>query len=241
MTLRPTVAFVLAAGLGQRMRPLTAERPKPLVPLAGKPLIDHVLDRLAENGIERVIVNLHYLSAKLEAHLKPRVRPQIELSHERERLLDTGGGISKVLDRLGAQPFLVHNSDSVWIEGMGSNLERLFAAWDDEDMDCLLMLAPVISSVGYDGLGDFGMDPEGRVARRAEGGVAPFAFSGVSLCHPRIFDGSPDGAFSLNVLWDRLIESKRLFGLRMEGIWMHVGTPESVKAAERCLETGTLD
>ena len=232
---RPTSAFVLAAGKGERMRPLTNTIPKPLVPLAHKPLIDHVLDRLASAGIKRAVVNIHYHADKLEKHLAHRTAPKIILSNERDELLDTGGGALRALPKLGAEPFVIHNSDSVWIEGLGSNLERLLDAWDEKEMDSLMLVAPLAASIGYDGLGDFQMDPTGRLTRQSGPRLAPFVFAGVSIAHPRLFDNAPKGPFSLNKLWDRAIEKGRLYGLRLEGIWMHVGTPEALKEAETAL------
>lgn len=233
MTDRVTTAMVLAAGLGTRMRPLTDTMPKPLVPVNGKPLIDHVLDRLAAAGIARAVVNVHHFADQIEAHLEHRVRPAITISDERDALLDTGGGVVRALPRLGSAPFVIHNSDSVWVEGIGSNIARLVAAFDPERMDSLLLLALGATSVGYDGHGDFLMAPDGVLTRRPERGEAPFAFTGVSIARPRLFDGAPEGRFSLNVLWDRAIERKRLYGLRLDGVWMHVGTPEAIEDAER--------
>ncbi|MEZ5898108.1 MAG: nucleotidyltransferase family protein [Hyphomicrobiaceae bacterium] len=231
-TLRPSTAFVLAAGLGTRMRPLTNDIPKPLVKLDGKPLIDHALDRLAAAGVTRAIVNVHHHADQLEAHLAKRKRPQIIISDERGLLLETGGGIAHALPLLGTDAFIIHNSDSVWIEGPGSNLERLLNAWDETRMDSLLLLAPATTSLGYEGRGDFFMDSNGRLTRRSGALVAPFVFAGVSVAHPRLLDGAPKGKFSLNMPWDTAIERGRLFGVRMEGTWMHVGDPKALKAAE---------
>lgn len=229
-------AIVLAAGLGTRMAPANGGTlPKPLVQLAGRALIDHVLDRQAEAGIERAVVNVHHKADLIEAHLKGRRAPRIELSDERDKLLDTGGGVKRALPRLGRDPFLIHNSDSVWIEGVGSNLTRLFEAWEDARMDCLMLLALASQSLGYQGRGDFAFAADGRIRRRVEQEIVPFAFTGVSLAHPRLFDGSPDGAFSLNVVWDKAIAAGRAFGVRMEGTWMHVGTPDALAQAEQRL------
>jgi MurNAc alpha-1-phosphate uridylyltransferase len=236
MTFQPKAAFVLAAGLGLRMRPLTESLPKPLVRLNGRPLIDHVLDRLEGAGIGRVVINVHHLADQLVRHLEGRRRPHLVLSDERAKLLDTGGGVKKALKTLGAEPFLIHNADSVWIEGVGSNLARLARAWDEERMDGLLLLAAVTESVGYDGRGDFILGPDGAIRRRGEREFAPFAFTGVSIAHPRLFADSPKGPFSLNLLWDRAIEHGRLYGVRLEGVWMHVGSPEALEAAERLME-----
>ena len=238
MTFQPKAAMILAAGLGQRMRPLTDTIPKPLVHLAGQPLIDHVLDRLATAGVERAVVNVHYLADALITHLESRRTPRIVFSDERAHLLDTGGGVVKALARLGPEPFLVHNSDSVWIEGIGSNLARLAAAWDSTHMDCLLLLAPGTSTIGYDGRGDFFLTPGGLVQRRRERDLAPFVFTGVSIAHPRLFDGAPDGPFSLNLVWNRAIAKGRLHGIRFEGVWMHIGTPEALAEAEQLIATG---
>ena len=227
--------MVLAAGLGQRMRPLTGTIPKPMVQLAGKPLIDHVLDRLDSAGMTRAVVNVHYLADKLEAHLKARKRPQIVISDERGVLLDTGGGVVRALPLLGSGPFLIHNSDSVWIDGLGNNLERLIGAFDTNRMDSLMLLASAATSIGYDGSGDFNMDGNGRLERQSGARIAPFVFTGVSIAHPRLFEKAPEGRFSLNVLWDRAIESQRLYGMRLDGIWMHAGTPEAVTEAETAL------
>ena len=232
---RPTSAFVLAAGKGERMRPLTAKIPKPLVQLGGKPLIDHVLDRLQAAGIRKAVVNIHYLGDKLEHHLARRSAPRIVISDERGALLDTGGGARKAMPEFGESAFIIHNSDSVWIEGLGSNLERLLDAWDEKTMDSLMLVAPLAASIGYDGSGDFVMDSLGRLTRQSGARMAPFVFAGVSIAHPRLFSGSPEGAFSLNKLWDKAIDRGRLYGLRLEGIWMHVGTPQALAEAEAAL------
>lgn len=232
---RITTAFVLAAGIGTRMRPLTDTMPKPLVKLAGKPLIDHALDRLEAAGCTRAVVNVHHFADQIERHLAARTRPDITISDERDVLLETGGGALRALPLLGGSPFIIHNSDSVWIEGMGSNIARLIGNWDDAAMDALLLLAPSASSLGYDGQGDFHMDADGRLSRRTTARVAPFVFAGVSIASPRLFRNAPSGAFSLNVLWNRAMEQGRLFGLRLEGIWMHVGTPAAVAEAESAI------
>jgi len=234
---RPEVGIVLAAGLGSRMRPLTDQVPKPLVRLKGRALIDHVLDRLATAGVARAVVNVHYMADAIEVHLRQRKSPQVVISDERGLLLDTGGGVVHALPLLGRGPFLIHNSDSVWIEGVGSNLERLFAAWDGGAMDSLMLLASAATSLGYEGAGDFSMGTDGRLMRRGERQMAPFVFTGVSIAHPRMFAGAPQGAFSLNRLWDDAIDKGRLFGIRLEGLWMHVGTPEALTEAERWIES----
>jgi MurNAc alpha-1-phosphate uridylyltransferase len=215
------------------MRPLTDELPKPLVRFNGRALLDHVLDRLSEGGFEEAIVNVHYLADLIEAHLVGRSRPKIRISDERGRLLDTGGGVTAALPLLGEAPFLIHNSDSVWLEGVGSSLGRLVDSWDGDRMDSLMLMAPIARSLGYDGRGDFYLDGDGLVSRRRPGEFAPFVFTGVSIAHPRMFNDAPDGAFSLNKLWDKAIEAGRLYGVRLDGIWMHIGTPEALTDAER--------
>jgi MurNAc alpha-1-phosphate uridylyltransferase len=235
MTAKVTTAMVLAAGFGTRMRPLTDTMPKPLVPLKGKPLIDHVLDRLAAAGIARAVVNVHHFADQIESHLAGRTKPAITISDERGEQLDTGGGVVKALPLLGRGPFLIHNSDSVWVDGIGSNIGRLVETFDPERMDSLMLLALGATSIGYEGHGDFLMAADGVLTRRGERGEAPFAFTGVSIAHPRLFKDAPKGRFSLNVLWDRAIERGRLFGMRLDGVWMHVGTPQSVEDAESWL------
>lgn len=232
-TARPTTAFVLAAGLGNRMRPLTDDKPKPMVPLAGRPLIDHVLDRLAAAGITRAVVNVHYKAEVLLAHLSSREAPRIAVSDERAELLETGGGVVKARALIGDAPFLVHNSDTVWLEHGVANLDRLIGAWDRLRMDSLLLLAERTRSIGYDGAGDFELAADGRVSRRQKGQATPFVFAGVSIAHPRLIEGAPAGAFSLNLLWDRAIAAGRLYGVVLDGLWMHVGTPEALVEAEQ--------
>lgn len=228
-------AFVLAAGLGTRMRPLTNHVPKPLVRLGGRTLIDHVLDRIAAAGIERAVVNVHHLADQIERHLEGRSAPKIVISDERHALLDTGGGLKRALALLGPGAFLIHNSDSVWIERSRDNIRALIEAWDETRMDTLMLLADRASSLGYDGKGDFLMDRNGVLTRRSLEAESDLVFAGVSIAHPRLLASSPDGAFSLNLLWDRASAAGRLFGLRLDGEWMHVGTPDSLAAAERRL------
>jgi MurNAc alpha-1-phosphate uridylyltransferase len=231
-------AMVLAAGYGERMRPLTLRMPKPLVPLAGRPLVDHVLDRLAGAGVTTAIVNVHYLPEQLEAHLAARKGkpPQILVSDERAVLLDTGGGAKKALPLLGPGPFFIHNADSVWSEGPTPALSRMLRLWNPAAMDCLLLLAPVATSIGYNAKGDFAMSPDGRLTRRKKAEPVPFAFAGVSLCDERLFKDAPEGTFSLNLLWDRALAKGRLYGMRLDGRWMHVGTPEALTEAETSFE-----
>lgn len=228
----PRRAMVLAAGIGKRMRPVSATVPKPLIEVAGLPLIDRALDRLGEAGVEEAVVNVHYLADLVEAHVKKRKAPRVLVSDERSQLLETGGGIAKALPLLGDAPFYLLNSDSFWIEGPRPNLDWLAAGWNEETMDALLMLAPTVASVGYDGLGDFLMDKDGRLSRRPERIVAPFVYPGTAILSPRLFKDVPEGAFSLNLLFDRAIAAGRLHGVRMDGIWLHVGTPEAIREAE---------
>ncbi len=231
-----TTAMTLAAGFGKRMMPLTLDRPKPMVELDGRPMIDHVLDRLARAGIENCIVNLHYQADVLENHLRQRrEKPLITFSSERDTILDTGGGIKRALPLIGDRPFVLHNSDSVWIEGQTDNIARLLNQYDAEKMDCLLLLAPTKTCLGYEGKGDFLMDSHGRLRRRRSDEISPFVFTGVSIQHPRLFENSPDGAFSINQLWDRALAAGRVYGLLFEGTWMHVGTPEALRQAEKAI------
>ena len=231
----PTRAMVLAAGLGTRMRPLTDKLPKPLVPVAGKALIDHVLERLAGAGVTTAVVNVHHMAEAIETHLKGRTRPRIVISDERGELLDTGGGVVRALPLLGEKPFFHVNSDTIWIEGVTPNLSRLAAMFDPAQMDGVVLLAATAASIGYDGRGDFAMAPDGRLKRRAEREVVPFVYAGAAVLSPSLFAGVPAGAFSLNRMFDRAIETGRLFGLRLEGTWMHVGTPAAIQAAEAAI------
>lgn len=228
---RPSTAFVLAAGLGTRMRPLTGTLPKPLVPLAGRAMIDHVLDRLAEAGICKAVVNVHYLADKIETHLQARKSPQIVISNERDTLLETGGGVVRALPLIGDMPFIIHNSDSVWIEGASSNITRLLDSWDDKRMDSIMLLAPSATSLGYDGCGDFNVAEDGRLTRRITDKTAPYVFAGVSIIHPCMFKGETERPFSLNRIWDRAIAARRLYGVVLDGQWMHVGTPQALDDA----------
>lgn len=228
-------AFVLAAGLGTRMRPHNGHLPKPLVTVGGKSLIDYGLDRLAEAGIERAVVNVHYLADALERHLVARQKPRIVISDERGMLLGTGGGIANALPQLGSGPFFLINADTFWLDGVKPNFARLSDTFDAEEMDALLLLAPTAGSIGYAGRGDFAMLPDGRLKRRGEQQVVPFVYAGAALLSPALFADAPSGAFSLMLLFDRVAAQGRLFGLRLEGLWMHVGTPEAVAAAEAAL------
>jgi N-acetyl-alpha-D-muramate 1-phosphate uridylyltransferase len=228
----PRTALVLAAGRGKRMRPLTATTPKPLVEVAGRSLVDHVLDRLAAVGVEKAVVNVHYLADLVEVHVGKRAAPRVEVSDERRLLLDTGGAVVKALPQLGGEPFFHLNSDTIWIEGARPNLEVLAERWDPDRMDGILMLASTVTAIGYDGAGDFEMDKDGRLTRRQERTVAPFVYAGAAILHPRVFDGLPQEPFSLNRAFDEMIAAGRLYGMRMDGIWLHVGTPAAIREAE---------
>ena len=228
----PKTAMVLAAGLGVRMRPLTDTMPKPLVQVAGRALIDHVLDKLADAGVEQAVVNVHYFAEQIERHLASRKRPRIVISDERGLLLGTGGGVVKALPVLGGEPFFHINSDTIWIDGATPNLARLAAAFDPAAMDALLLLAPSIGSIGYAGPGDFALAPDGRLTARAEGERAPFVYAGAAILSPALFDRAPEGEFSLTVLFERAAIKGRLRGLRLDGRWMHVGSPDAISAAE---------
>jgi MurNAc alpha-1-phosphate uridylyltransferase len=227
--------MIMAAGLGTRMRPLTNDRPKPLIEIAGKALIDHSIDRLVASGVKLVVVNAHYRADMLRAHLARRKDVEIRISEESDEILGTGGGILKALPNFGDEPFFVLNSDSVWVEGMGHALDRMKERWDGDSMDALLLMASMVTAIGFEGSGDFNMDAEGRLTRAAEKRLSPFAYPGVQIVHPRIFAPAKPGNFSMNVLWDIAIGSGRLYGIRLDGVWMHVGTPEAVEEAERFL------
>jgi MurNAc alpha-1-phosphate uridylyltransferase len=231
----PKTAMVLAAGLGERMRPLTEKMPKPLVEVAGKPLIEHVLDKLADAGVETAVVNVHYLADMIEKKLAARKNPCIVFSDERKLILNTGGGITKALPLLGNAPFYLVNSDTMWIDGVRDNLTRLAENFDPARMDALLLLAPSAGSTGYSGRGDFAMTSDGRLQSRAEREVVPFVYAGVAILSPALFKGAPDGAFSLTKLFDRAAEADRLHGLRLDGLWMHVGTPDAIGLAEQAI------
>jgi len=235
----PRSAMVLAAGFGARMRPLTATMPKPLVQVDGRALLDHVLDRLADAGVERAVVNVHYLAEQIIAHTAARAKPKVTISDERGLLLDTGGGVVKALAELGDAPFFHINSDTIWIDGVKPNLLRLAEGFDAAAMDALLLLAPTAGSVGYAGRGDFTMAPDGRLQRRGERDVAPFVYAGAAILSPSLFAGAPRDAFPLTALFDRAAAAGRLAGLRLEGLWMHVGTPEAIVEAEQAIRAST--
>ncbi|MEO1103070.1 MAG: nucleotidyltransferase family protein [Pseudomonadota bacterium] len=225
--------MVLAAGRGARMRPLSAMTPKPLIEVAGKALIDHLFDRLEAGGVRRFVVNVHYLPDLIEVHVKRRVPGRVIISDERAALLETGGGVVNALSLLPQGPFVVANSDTFWVEGASNTVARLIEAFDPLAMDGLLLLAPTVRAVGYEGHGDFELSPDGRLTRRGERTIAPFVYAGCAVFSRAAFEGAPEGRFSLNVIFDRLIASRRLFGIRLDGLWLHVGTPAAIAEAEQ--------
>jgi N-acetyl-alpha-D-muramate 1-phosphate uridylyltransferase len=231
-------AFILAAGYGKRMRPLTETRPKPLIEVNGKALIQYALDALQHSAVKRAVVNAHYLGDQIVAWARSPHDITIDVSDERDALLDTGGGIRKALPMLGDEPFFVLNSDGFWIDRGIPALDRLREAWDDDTMDCLLLICPLEHCRGFDGKGDFHIGGDGRLERRTDPVREVFAYIGAYLVHPRIFASASEGAFSMNVLWNGAIARKRLFGIVHHGLWLHVGTPEAIALAEH--ELGNL-
>lgn len=227
--------MVLAAGFGYRMRPITNRIPKALVQVRGRALIDYALDRLQNAEVKTAVVNVHYLGEQIERHLRRRQRPKIVISRE-DSLLDTGGGIVNARSFLGDGPFFSVNADTLWLNSNECALARLKEAWDGEKMDALLLLHHTVDAYGYDGMGDFFVDEVGRVTRRPPVEVSPYVFTGVQILHPRVFDGAPQGAFSLNMLYDKAIEAGRLYGIVHDGEWLHVGTPEGLATAERYMQ-----
>jgi MurNAc alpha-1-phosphate uridylyltransferase len=233
----PRTAMIMAAGLGKRMRPLTATRPKPLIEVGGKALMDHVLERLKVAGVKKVVVNVHYLADALEAHLATRGHGlEVVISDERDRLMETGGGLVKAEPLIDADPFLALNSDNLWIDGPADTLKLLASQWDDKRMDALLLVVPQARALNHKGMGDFHMDAEGRLRRRERSHVAPFVFTGIQLVSKRLLRDSPSGPFSTNILWDRAIEEDRCFGAVHQGLWFDVGTPQSIRMTETALE-----
>ncbi|WP_319567262.1 nucleotidyltransferase family protein [Cohaesibacter marisflavi] len=232
---RPKTGMILAAGMGKRMRPLSAITPKPLITVGGKAIIDRPLTALERAGVDRTVINVHYLADLIEVHVKQYDKFDIVISDERDGLLETGGGVTKALPHLGKEPFYLLNSDSFWMEGSVPNLDLLAHYWIDETMDALLLLAPTVTAVGYKGRGDFLLDPHGRLRRRKAHEVSPYVYSGAAIMHPRLFKDAPAGSHSLNAEFDKAIENGRLYGLIMDGTWMHVGTPRDIRSAERAL------
>ena len=233
MTPGPKRAMVLAAGLGTRMRPLTDTTTKALITVGGKALIDHVLDRLAEAGVEEAVVNVHHFADQVEAHLAARAFPRISISDERAELLDSGGGIQHARALLGEDPIFVANIDSIWIEGKTPALESLKRVWDPAKMDVALLLVPRGQGIGFEGPRGFFMDAEGRLTHSAEPEPpTPYANVGFQIIKPEVLDGAGEGAFSMVPIWQDLAARGRLYGAVMDAFWMHVGDPAAREAAE---------
>jgi MurNAc alpha-1-phosphate uridylyltransferase len=232
----PDTAMVMAAGLGKRMRPLTATRPKPLIEVNGKALIDHVLDRLRAAGVTKAVVNVHYLADALEAHLKSRAADlDVSISDERGLLLETGGGLVKAAPLIHCDPFFAINSDNYWVDGPTDTLRLLASQWDDSAMDALLLLVPHARAYNHNDLGDFHMDRFGRLQRRGRSKVAPYVYTGIQLVSKRLLRDAPEGPFSTNIFWDRAIAEGRCFGAVHQGLRFDVGTPAAVRATEATL------
>ncbi len=227
----PETAMVLAAGLGKRMRPITDTMPKPLVRVAGKTLLDWGLDSLADAGVAKAVVNVHYFPEQIVAHVAGRRQPAVTISDESDGLLDSAGGIVKALPELGVEPFLVINADTFWIDRDQPNLERLALAWDGSRMDILIMLADLPSATGHSGGTDFLLGPDGTL-KRAAGDPAGLIYAGAAIIHPRVFAGAEATPHSLNLYFDRAIAAGRLYGMKMEGRWITVGTPDAIAPAE---------
>jgi MurNAc alpha-1-phosphate uridylyltransferase len=233
----PHTAMIMAAGLGKRMRPLTATRPKPLIEVGGKPLLDHVLERLRAAGVTKVVVNVHYLADAVESHLATRQHGlEVIISDERKLLMETGGGLVQAEPLIDCDPFLAINSDNMWVDGPADTLRLLASHWDDDKMDALLLLVPLARAQNHRGTGDFHMDRSGRLRRRRKSHVAPFVFTGVQMLSKRLLRDPPQGPFSTNLLWDRAIEEGRCFGAVHQGLWFDVGTPASIDMTEAALE-----
>lgn len=232
-------AMVMAAGLGKRMRPLTATQPKPMVRVAGKPLIDHSLDRLAEAGVAKAVVNVHYMPEPLIAHLALRDRPSVTVSDERDLLLETGGGMVKAhrADLL-PDPFFCLNSDNIWLDGPQNAFADLSARWNPDEMDALLLVVSHARAVNFRGAGDFHMDAGGRLSRRKPGRIAPFIYTGIQIVSHRLLGDAPDGPFGTMTLWERAMQQGRLFGTSFTGLWFEVGTPQAIKPTEEALTGG---
>ncbi len=228
-------AMIFAAGRGTRMRPLTAITPKPLIEVMGRAMIDHVFDRLQSAGVTRYVVNVHYLADMIEVHVRRHSPGRVTISDERKGLLDTGGGLIKALPLLGDEPFIIANSDTFWIEGASSTMQRVIDAFDPARMDAMLVLAPTVTAVGYDGRGDFDLKTDGRLTRRRELTIAPFVYAGCAMISPAALADPPGEVFSLNDIFDRSIANGRLFGVRLDGLWLHVGTPRAIQDAERAI------
>lgn len=229
----PRVAMVMAAGLGTRMGELTRDTPKPLLRVGGRALVDHALDAAERAGVRRAVVNLHYKREAMHAHLAPRRRPEIWFSDERDLLLETGGGVRHALPILGDRPFYVMNSDAVFLGP--SPLAPLAAGWDEARMDALLLLAPVSSAIAYTRAGDFLLEPDGRLTRRGDRPSAPYVFTGAQIIRPEAFAETPEGPFSTNLVWNRILAEGRLCGVVHQGGWVDVGSPDGLAAAEAAM------
>jgi N-acetyl-alpha-D-muramate 1-phosphate uridylyltransferase len=227
-------AMILSAGFGKRMRPLTDSTPKPLLKIDGTPLLGHIFDRLAAAGVERAVVNVHYLGEQIRDYLADETRIDITLIEEPE-ILETGGGVKNAMSDLGTDPFYCINADAFWLNGYEDTLMRLAREWRDERMDGILLLQSTVDGHGYSGMGDFIAEPDGRLRRRPLTEVAPWLFAGVQILHPRLFNDAPDGPFSLNLLYDRALEAERLYGIVHDGEWFHIGTPAGLDEAETFL------
>ncbi|WP_290810045.1 nucleotidyltransferase family protein [Ferrovibrio sp.] len=233
--------MVLAAGLGTRLKPITDQTPKPLIPVAGRTLLDRCLDRLVEAGVQRAVVNIHWLGNQIREHLKTRQDIEIVISDETDLLLETGGGIAKALPLLRDVPFIAVNADLIWRDGGSETaMQRLAAGFDPAAMDGILLLQPRAQADGHDGPGDFFLEDNGRLRRRGENAIAPYIYTGVQILQPALFRDAPAGAFSLNILYDRAIATGRLHGLVHRGSWMDVGTHDGLKQAEATLPKETL-
>jgi len=228
-------AMVLAAGLGIRMQPITNTIPKPLVKVSGKTLLDHALDALATQNVNRVSVNVHYLAGQIEAHVKPRKFPQVEFSDERKELLDSGGGVKQAVKSFEPGPFIILNADSFWVDGPVPNLKAMAEFWDDDEMDMLLLVSAKDKAVGFEGPGDFFIDSDGRLTRRGEAKTAPAIYAGAIIAKAENFHAVSEAKFSLNVLFDEAIANHRLFGVMLDGLWLHVGTPAAIGEAEAAI------
>lgn len=233
----PRTAMIMAAGLGKRMRPLTATTPKPLIPVGGKPLLDHVLEKLAAAGVKKAVVNVHYLADAVEAHLATRAHGlEVAISDERSLLMETGGGLVQAAPLIDSDPFIALNSDNLWVDGPADTLKLLASHWDDAKMDALLLLVPLARAENHRGMGDFHMDRSGRLRRRDRSHVAPFVYTGIQMVSKRLLRDAPEGPFSTNILWDRAIEEGRCFGAVHQGLWFDVGTPKAIPMTEAALE-----
>ena len=229
-------AIILAAGFGARLHPITFKLPKPLVKVGKTPLIDHVLSRLKCGGVQKVVVNLHYLGEQIEQHLSSWRGMEIVFSWEKEGPLETGGGVKAALSKLGNNAFWVINSDSIWLNGPTDMMARMVSMWDETKMDALLLMHSTVDAYGYEGTGDFNITPDGRIIRKNEHEVVPWVFTGIQILHPRFLESSPVGKFSLNLLYEKAIKNGRLYGLVHDGEWFHVGSLEALNQIERYME-----